>query len=208
MPARCGREQTISLKSFMEEKSGVREREIVDRVQTLAEQKGVPPGAGCPCMASAQAGNRVAPIVGASKLHHIEDAVAAFSVALTPEEIARSKSRMFPTPSRDIDRAGREPFNLPALCQASNNSVSWIASHSTIRPRALGGVEPFNARISQTFLGCSGGGLHVSILTQSGRRIQTTPVYSNWYASTSTLTRTSSGNVSFSRTRRDPCSAG
>jgi aryl-alcohol dehydrogenase-like predicted oxidoreductase len=29
-----------------------------------------------------------APIVGASKLHHLDDAVAALSLKLTPEEIA------------------------------------------------------------------------------------------------------------------------
>ncbi len=73
------------------------DREIVDRVQTLAEKKGVPPARVALAWHLHKPGV-VAPIVGASKLHHIEDAVAAFSVALTPEEIALIEEPYVPHP--------------------------------------------------------------------------------------------------------------
>jgi aryl-alcohol dehydrogenase-like predicted oxidoreductase len=39
-----------------------------------------------------------APIVGASKPHHLEDAVAALSVELTAEEVARLEGPYVPHP--------------------------------------------------------------------------------------------------------------
>jgi aryl-alcohol dehydrogenase-like predicted oxidoreductase len=39
-----------------------------------------------------------APIVGASKPHHLEDAVAALSVKLSPEEIAALEEPYVPHP--------------------------------------------------------------------------------------------------------------
>lgn len=39
-----------------------------------------------------------APIVGASKPHHLEDAVAALSLALTPDEVARLEEPYIPHP--------------------------------------------------------------------------------------------------------------
>lgn len=39
-----------------------------------------------------------APIIGATKPHHLEDAVAAVSVRLTPEEIARLEEHYVPHP--------------------------------------------------------------------------------------------------------------
>lgn len=42
-----------------------------------------------------------APIIGATKVGHIEDAVAALDVALTPEEIARLESGYTPRPAAD-----------------------------------------------------------------------------------------------------------
>lgn len=39
-----------------------------------------------------------APIVGASKPHHLEDAVAALSVTLTPDEVARLEEPYVPHP--------------------------------------------------------------------------------------------------------------
>ncbi len=39
-----------------------------------------------------------APIIGATKIHHLEDAVAALSVELTPEEVARLEAPYVPHP--------------------------------------------------------------------------------------------------------------
>ena len=63
------------------------DRKIVERVSEIAAQRGVPRAqvalawlAQKPCV--------TAPIVGASKPHHLDDAVAALSLNLTPEEIS------------------------------------------------------------------------------------------------------------------------
>jgi 1-deoxyxylulose-5-phosphate synthase len=61
---------------------------VVDRVTEIAEQKGIPNAQ----VALAWIFSKpavTAPIIGASKPGHIEDAVAALSVRLTPEEIGR-----------------------------------------------------------------------------------------------------------------------
>jgi 1-deoxyxylulose-5-phosphate synthase len=39
-----------------------------------------------------------APIVGASKAHHLQDAVAALGVKLAPEEVARLEEAYVPHP--------------------------------------------------------------------------------------------------------------
>ncbi|MDL2233858.1 aldo/keto reductase [Ruminococcaceae bacterium OttesenSCG-928-L11] len=60
---------------------------VVDRVAELAEKRGVPRSH----IATAwilQKEPVVAPVIGATKRSHVEDAVAALSVTLTPEEIA------------------------------------------------------------------------------------------------------------------------
>jgi len=61
---------------------------VVDRVTEIAEQKGIPNAqVALAWMLSKPA--VTAPIIGASKPGHIEDAVAALSVRLTPEELLR-----------------------------------------------------------------------------------------------------------------------
>jgi aryl-alcohol dehydrogenase-like predicted oxidoreductase len=60
--------------------------EIVNRVHQLAEQKGVPTAQLALAWMLTKPGI-TAPIIGASKPGHIEDAVAALSVKLTPEDI-------------------------------------------------------------------------------------------------------------------------
>jgi aryl-alcohol dehydrogenase-like predicted oxidoreductase len=42
--------------------------------------------------------NLTAPIIGATKLHHLDDAVAALSVRLTPEEIQQLEGAYQPHP--------------------------------------------------------------------------------------------------------------
>jgi aryl-alcohol dehydrogenase (NADP+) len=63
------------------------DREIVERVARVAEGRGVPPAQ----VALAWVVQRdpvTAPIIGATKLHHIDDAVASLKLELTADEIA------------------------------------------------------------------------------------------------------------------------
>jgi len=73
------------------------DRMVIDRLGQVAEQRGVPRAQ----LALAWVlGKRAvtAPIVGASKPHHLEDAVAALSLRLTPEEIAVLEEPYTPRP--------------------------------------------------------------------------------------------------------------
>lgn len=63
------------------------DRKIVERVAAVAEQRGVP-RAQVALAWMVQKPFITAPIVGASKPHHLDDAVAALSLNLTPEEIS------------------------------------------------------------------------------------------------------------------------
>jgi len=69
--------------------------DVVDVVCALAAERGLPPAqVALAWLLSKPA--VTAPIVGASKLRHIEDAVAATEVTLTPEEIARLEAPYVP----------------------------------------------------------------------------------------------------------------
>jgi aryl-alcohol dehydrogenase-like predicted oxidoreductase len=68
---------------------------VVEAVALLAKNRGVPPAQ----VALAWLLHKpevTAPIVGASKPHHLQDAVAAVTVKLTPEEITRLESVYVP----------------------------------------------------------------------------------------------------------------
>ena len=73
------------------------DRVVVDRVGEIAKARGIP---------SAQIGlawllqrpGVTSPIIGATKPHHLEDAVAALSVRLTPEEITKLEEPYVPHP--------------------------------------------------------------------------------------------------------------
>ncbi|MFL6416969.1 MAG: aldo/keto reductase [Bryobacteraceae bacterium] len=62
------------------------DRQIVERVLQLAEARGVPPAQVALAWVIQRPGV-TAPIIGASKPHHLTDAVAALDLKLTPEEI-------------------------------------------------------------------------------------------------------------------------
>ena len=77
------------------DKTAEADRRIVDRVAEVAAAKGIPQSQvalawilGKPVV--------TAPIIGASKPHHLDDAVAALSVTLTPEEIAALEAPYIP----------------------------------------------------------------------------------------------------------------
>ncbi len=73
------------------------DRKVVDALGQLSEQRGIPRGQ----IALAWLLSKsvvTAPIVGASKPHHLDDAVAALNVKLTPEEITALEAPYIPHP--------------------------------------------------------------------------------------------------------------
>ncbi|GJM81213.1 oxidoreductase [Paenibacillus sp. HMSSN-139] len=73
------------------------DRKVVERVAEVAASRGVP-RAQVALAWVLQKSPVTAPIVGATKPHHLEDAVAAASLRLTPEEIARLEEPYVPHP--------------------------------------------------------------------------------------------------------------
>jgi aryl-alcohol dehydrogenase-like predicted oxidoreductase len=73
------------------------DRKIVERVGEIAAKRGVP-RAQVALAWVAQKPFVTAPIVGASKPHHLDDAVAALSLNLTPEEISSLEEPYVPHP--------------------------------------------------------------------------------------------------------------
>jgi 1-deoxyxylulose-5-phosphate synthase len=71
------------------------DREIVEGVLALAQERGVPPAQVALAWIMAQPGI-TAPIVGASKPHHLEDAVAALDLHLSDEERRRLEEPYVP----------------------------------------------------------------------------------------------------------------
>ncbi len=73
------------------------DRQVVQRVAGIAARRGVP-RAQVALAWVAQKSVVTAPIIGASKPQHLDDAVAALSLALTPEEIAMLEAPYTPHP--------------------------------------------------------------------------------------------------------------
>ena len=73
------------------------DRKIVERVGEIAAKRGMP-RAQVALAWLAQKPFMTAPIVGASKPHHLDDAVAALSLCLTPEEISSLEEPYVPHP--------------------------------------------------------------------------------------------------------------
>jgi aryl-alcohol dehydrogenase (NADP+) len=71
------------------------DQRIVDRVEEIGRKRGIPPAQIALAWLLHQPG-LVAPIVGASKPHHLDDAVAAVGVKLSAEEIARLEEPYIP----------------------------------------------------------------------------------------------------------------
>jgi aryl-alcohol dehydrogenase-like predicted oxidoreductase len=71
------------------------DRRVAEAVKALAEERGVPRAQVAMAWLMQKPGV-TAPIVGASKLAHLDDAVAALSLKLTPEEIARLQAPYVP----------------------------------------------------------------------------------------------------------------
>ena len=75
------------------------DRVIVDRVGEIAQRRGVPRAQVALAWLLAQQGV-TSPIVGATKPHHLGDAVAALDVELTPDELAGLEEPYRPHPVR------------------------------------------------------------------------------------------------------------
>lgn len=73
------------------------DEKVIRQVQALADKKGVPPAQIALAWHLHKPGV-VAPIVGASKPHHLQDAIAALSIKLAPEEIASLEEPYVPHP--------------------------------------------------------------------------------------------------------------
>ena len=69
--------------------------DVVDRVNEVARERGVP-GAQVALAWLLSKAAVTAPIVGATKVGHVEDALAAEALDLTPEEIARVEEPYMP----------------------------------------------------------------------------------------------------------------
>ncbi|MBO7745078.1 aldo/keto reductase [Paenibacillus sp. MWE-103] len=76
-------------------KSEEADRKVVERVSEIAANRGLP-RAQIALAWLLQKDGVTAPIIGATKLGHIEDAVAALSVRLTPEEVMRLEELYIP----------------------------------------------------------------------------------------------------------------
>ena len=76
---------------------GTANREIVEQVALIASERGVSRAAVALAWVSKHPAVS-APIVGATKPHHLDDALASLDVALTPEECARLESPYTPQP--------------------------------------------------------------------------------------------------------------
>jgi len=73
------------------------DRMVVERLSEVAEKRGIPRAQVALAWLLSKPGV-TSPIVGASKPHHLEDAVAALTVRLTPEEIASLEEPYVPHP--------------------------------------------------------------------------------------------------------------
>jgi aryl-alcohol dehydrogenase (NADP+) len=71
------------------------DQRVLDRLEEISKKRGVPPAQIALAWLLHQPAV-VAPIVGASKPHHLDDAVAAVSVKLSAEEIARLEEPYIP----------------------------------------------------------------------------------------------------------------
>lgn len=91
------RSETDEFGKFLYAATAEADRKVVERVAEIAENRGVPRAQ----VALAWVLQKVpvtAPIIGATKMHHLEDAVSALSIQLTSEEISMMEEPYVPHP--------------------------------------------------------------------------------------------------------------
>jgi aryl-alcohol dehydrogenase-like predicted oxidoreductase len=91
------REKTDAFGNTLYAETRAADRAVVDRVNELAKQRGLPPAQIALAWMLHQPAVSI-PIVGASRPHHLDDAVGALSVKLTMEEIASLEQPCVPHP--------------------------------------------------------------------------------------------------------------
>ena len=91
------REQTDKFAKVLYESTEAADRQVVDRVAELAKKRGVPQAQIALAWLLTKP-NVNAPIIGATKPHHLEDAVASLSVKLPDEEIRLLEEPYIPHP--------------------------------------------------------------------------------------------------------------
>lgn len=84
-------------KAFYESTMVEADRRVVERVAEVAGKRGIA-RAQVALAWLLQKDEVTAPIIGATKIHHLEDAVSALSVKLTPEEISYLEEAYIPHP--------------------------------------------------------------------------------------------------------------
>jgi aryl-alcohol dehydrogenase-like predicted oxidoreductase len=89
--------ETDKFGTSMYSKTEQEDRKVVDRLGEIAEKRGVPRAQIALAWLLAKPAV-TAPIVGASKPHHLDDAVAALALHLTPEEVASLEEPYTPHP--------------------------------------------------------------------------------------------------------------
>jgi aryl-alcohol dehydrogenase-like predicted oxidoreductase len=91
------RSETDRFGNWMYSQTEDADRKVVDRVGEVAEKHGIPRAQVALAWLLAKPGV-TAPIVGATKAHHLEDAVAALSIKLSTEEMAALEEPYVPHP--------------------------------------------------------------------------------------------------------------
>lgn len=91
------RSETDRFGNTMYSKTEEADQKVVEALTELSKKRGVPQAQLALAWMLAKPGI-TAPIVGATKAHHLEDAVAALSVKLTAEEIAALEAAYVPHP--------------------------------------------------------------------------------------------------------------
>lgn len=91
------REATDEFGKTLYSKTQEADRRVVERVGEIAEKKGVP-RAQVALAWLLQKPGVTSPIVGATKLHHLQDAIAALTLKLSPEEVASLEEPYVPHP--------------------------------------------------------------------------------------------------------------
>ena len=91
------RSRTDEYAKRLYEGTAASDERVIERVETVAAAHGVAPARIALAWLLHKPGITV-PIVGASKPHHLEDALAALTVKLSPEEIAKLEEPYAPHP--------------------------------------------------------------------------------------------------------------
>lgn len=91
------RAETDAFGNSMYKRTEEADKQVIERVQKLAEERNVPM-AQIALAWMLHKSTVTSPIIGASKPHHLEDAVAALSIALSAEEITSLEEAYVPHP--------------------------------------------------------------------------------------------------------------